>query len=772
MNRTGCRSIAGCHYLIAVCCVLLASLLLSSGAADAADRPQAEDGLPSKIIWVDAADRDQFTWLIEQVGATPLACIPGPGLKRYHVSPAQLDQIADADLPHVIIVDDAEAAFQAERARVQQNRDARGANWFDDYKTNADINAKLDEYVANFPNLVTKVNIGTSHEGRAIYALEITGPGSDKPGVLFNGCQHAREWVSPMTCMWIADQLLSRYATDPDIQQLVDDVRFHIVPMVNPDGYVYTHNDFRLWRKNRRDNGDGTFGVDLNRNWDIHWNGGDSTSTNTSSDIYVGPAPFSEPESQALRDYVLANPGIVAHIDFHSYSQLLLEPWAHTTVPPDNNDEIESLSSAMAGAIQAVHGTFYEAGNAGEILYAVDGSASDWVHDQGAFGFAVELRDTGFYGFELPPDQIIPTGEENFAGVVEMAQWAREPLNVTFPNGRPDRLSPNQPTTLTVDITPRFDDTLQPSTAVLLTRTTARGAFTETPLAHLGGTSYEATLPAAACGSTLEYYIQIDDASGAALSEPFNAPDELFSAEVISVAVVVEDDFETNDGWTTANLGATTGEWQRGVPVDDTGWTYDPAADGDGSGQCWLTENELGNTDIDLGAVVLTSPVFDMSGSNVADQWTVTYFYYLYITGNSDGSDRLLVEATDGSGVWTTVAVHDTSGGTQWRSHSISGQELANAGLAFTADMQFRFTANDDGDQNIVEAGLDGFTIARFGCDDAIVGDIAAPFGVVDVFDLLELLANWGADGPGADIAEPNDVVDVFDLLALLANWG
>src|SRR5205814_3666495 len=138
------------------------------------------------------------------------------------------------------------------------------------------------------PDLASKLTVGISTQGRTIYGMRISGPGApgSKPAMIFDGCQHAREWIAVMVPMYIADALVRNYDTNPTIKSLVDHLEIFIVPIVNVDGYEFTYavGGNRLWRKNRRDNssvpgGAGTFGVDLNRNWSVAWNGGQSTST-------------------------------------------------------------------------------------------------------------------------------------------------------------------------------------------------------------------------------------------------------------------------------------------------------------------------------------------------------------------------------------------------------------------------------------------------------------------------------------------------------------
>ncbi len=269
------------------------------------------------------------------------------------------------------------------------------------------------------------------------------------------------------------------------------------------------------------------------------------------------------------------------------------------------------------------------------------------------------------------------------------------------------------------------------------------------------------------------YYVSAQTDGGGTITDPAAAPAVTYSAIAASAeSVLLADDFEADAGWTPQNLGATSGDWQRGVPVDDADWPYDPAADSDGSGQCWLTQNEFGNTDVDDGAVRLTSPLLDMSGGNVS----IAYDYFLNLT-LEQGTDMLLVEiSSDGDlGPWTEIARHDTTGGLSWRHHEIAPGELADAGVAMTDTMKIRFTANDADDQSIVEAGLDAFQLKQLECDESVPGDTNGD-GIVGIDDFLFLLGTWG---PCPDPCPPYCPADfnadcevgIEDFLVVLGNW-
>jgi hypothetical protein len=344
-------------------------------------------------------------------------------------------------------------------------------------------------------------------------------------------------------------------------------------------------------------------------------------------------------------------------------------------------------------------------------------------------------------------------------------------LSFEFPEGLPELVSPDGGTTIPVHVV-ALSQSPQPGSGKMYCDTGS--GYVEYVMHQTAPNEYDAVFPASDCASTLEYYFSASTMLGSIQLWPPEAPGNGYTTlSAVSVGVELEDDFETDEGWTTEIIGASSGFWQRGVPVNDPGWDYDPASDGDGSGQAFLTQNEIGNTDVDGGAVRLISPVFDMTGSG----YQVAYEYYLRLTDTAGGVDRLLVEMSSNgdAGPWAVVATHDTDGGLDWRHHEIAQDEMEAAGVVFTANMKIRFTTNDADPQSINESGVDGFQLISIGCDDvAVPGDIDGN-GVVDVNDFLLMLGAWG-DCPDPCPPCPADVdgncsVDVNDFLILLANW-
>jgi murein tripeptide amidase MpaA len=248
--------------------------------------------------------------------------------------------------------------------------------------------------------------------------------------VVINAMQHAREWITPPVVLYFAYRLVAEYPTNTQARDALDRLEVYVVPVVNPDGYVFTHTTNRLWRKNRRYIGrvfnQPVYGVDLNRNWSYGW-GGPGSSGQPWSDTYRGSAPFSEPETYWLSRWMLSLPTLRAHVDVHSYSQLILWPWGYTTDRAPFDGVFERVGLAMQTAIQSVHGQFYIAGPIAPTLYTASGGMTDWVFGaRGALSFTYELRDTGQNGFLLPPDQILPNCEEVYPAFLELLRWARQ----------------------------------------------------------------------------------------------------------------------------------------------------------------------------------------------------------------------------------------------------------------------------------------------------------------------------------------------------------
>lgn len=281
----------------------------------------------------------------------------------------------------------------------------------------------------NHPDLAKLYDLGDSLEGRNIYALKISdnvGSEEEEAEALFLGCHHAREWIAVEVPLYLAKHLLEQYGSDPKVKTLVDNAEIWIVPIVNPDGLEYSIHGYRYWRKNRRFNADGSYGVDLNRNYGYNWGLDDEgSSPDPNSAVYRGPAPFSEPETQIIRDLVGAH-DFESLVSYHNYSQIIIYPWGYTHELSPDADLMGALARNMAVLMEPVNGRWYVPGPA-STLYLTNGDTSDWAYGtHGIPSFTLELppnnqAEGGFYNAE---EDIQPIVAENLPAALYLIDWA------------------------------------------------------------------------------------------------------------------------------------------------------------------------------------------------------------------------------------------------------------------------------------------------------------------------------------------------------------
>jgi len=275
------------------------------------------------------------------------------------------------------------------------------------YHDYAEMVAEITQAAADHPDIVQLSVIGQSIEGRDIYAVKISdNVASDEaePEVLLFALTHAREHLTTEQALDLIAYFTDNYGLRGDVTNLVNEREIWILPNVNPDGDEYDrigNGWYRSWRKNRRNNGDGTWGVDLNRNYGYRW-GLDNigSSPNPGSQTYRGLAPFSEPETQAIRDFALAHPDLVTSISFHSYGELILWPYGYTyeDVPADMEPDDHAVFVEMGQAMAALNG--YQPKQASD-LYLTNGDSDDWLYgERGVFAFTFELY--------LRPGRLLP----------------------------------------------------------------------------------------------------------------------------------------------------------------------------------------------------------------------------------------------------------------------------------------------------------------------------------------------------------------------------
>ncbi|MGE5175667.1 MAG: M14 family zinc carboxypeptidase [Hyphomicrobiales bacterium] len=309
------------------------------------------------------------------------------------------------------------------------------------YHTVDESNAEMATYAAAYPAIARLDTLGLTIEGRPIVAIEISdhvGLDEGEPEALVMGCHHARELMSVEVPLYLMRRLLDGYGVDPVLTSLVDGRDIWIVPIVNPDGHVYVEENANgqsdtWWRKNRRPNADGTFGVDLNRNYGYAWGYDDAGSSPTpSSEVYRGTGPFSEPETGAIRTFVDAHRFTVS-LSFHSYGDLVLYPWGYFA----GNTPDQAIFAALGDSMAVLNG--YLAGNAAShAIYITNGDSDDWMYGEGAekpraYGFTIEVNTAAEGGFAPSESLIDPTCASNFGPMLALLRYADRPRRVLPP---------------------------------------------------------------------------------------------------------------------------------------------------------------------------------------------------------------------------------------------------------------------------------------------------------------------------------------------------
>ncbi len=316
-----------------------------------------------------------------------------PGLDVVKVKPqvaaeivagaADLKLLRDSGLPLAIVQADLET-FYGSRMSLEKALD------YGIYHNQAEAVALLDSLHAQYPQVVSaRWSLGTTHEGRSIWCCRLSDNpdvDEDEPEVLFDGMHHAREIMASEFVLMLAQDLASRYGVDEEITELLDSREIYLVPIVNPDGLA--QNDWGgMWRKNRHLNYDGSYGVDLNRNYPYMWGGGGSSGIPT-DETYRGPAAGSEPETQAMMALIDAHAFVTGN-SFHSFGGLTLYPWGYTTDPAPDGAAFGQLGEWL------VLYNGYVPGQPGAVLYPVSGGSIDWSYGDAGhapiFAFSNEI---------------------------------------------------------------------------------------------------------------------------------------------------------------------------------------------------------------------------------------------------------------------------------------------------------------------------------------------------------------------------------------------
>jgi hypothetical protein len=631
------------------------------------------------------------------------------------------------------------------------------------YFTLAEMEALLDQLTAAHPAICTpKFSIGTTIEGRDLWAVKVSDNpfvDEDEPEVRIDSLHHAREPVSMHASLYFLDWLLENYGIDPLATHLVDDREIWFIPAVNPDGYEYNRsiapNGGGLWRKNRRDNGGGSFGVDLNRNYSYQWGYDDGgSSPNVNNETYRGSGPASEPEIQAMEAFIASRQFRTA-ISAHTYSDLWLFPWGYTCADPPQRTEFDLIAQWFTVDNHYVHGPICST------LYSANGDTVDYdfgVH--ATWSGTVEIGNDSD-GFWPPTSRILPLLNENLRPFQRIALYAAAGLegdDWNWHESKGDGDAWREPTE-------EFDLLLTVVNAGTLA--TAGSATLNVTSDHadveiLAGSSDFGTIAAFGQADDKSAPVRIRIAAGATPGRHVHVTSELaydgyVESHVADVVVgepvtLDQDDLEVNLGWIGGAPGdtATTGKWELSAPQQTTsgGSICQPGADHSTAGTlCAVTDGRAGASagtfDVDNGVTTLISPQFDLADAN-----SPIVSYWRWFADLTVVDDTLVVEISgDDGATWSEVervATNDNA----WRQVSFDPAAFG----PLTDRMRLRVTVGDTSSGSLVEALVDDLQFQAF-----------APVRVA--------LWRYGTPTPGGTIRilEQGDVNRPFILFAALA---
>jgi hypothetical protein len=630
----------------------------------------------------------------------------------------QLAQLRGLGFRVEVVIEDMEAHYA---------RDRKGDN-FGDLYTYSEMIDDLDAIHAAYPNITTaKTSLGTSHLGWDVWAIKVSDNPDiqeDEPEILFDGLHHAREPITVSVLLNTLRYLCENYGTDPHITSLVDHRQIWFVPIVNPDGYLYNEALYPagggMWRKNRRDNGGGACGVDLNRNYPYEW-GGAGSSSDPYDNLYRGPYAGSEPEVQAMMNFI-ENHQFVTQNSYHSVVGAILFPWGYSTTYCQEDSLLRALGDEMA------QDSGYEVGTVWDVLiYLVSGGAFDWSYgDTSAkpriHAFSTEVAGSGFW----PADSEVPgLCQENLHSDLYLIQiagayvsYVNHAIQDTIARGN-GQVDPGESVLMTVIL--KNDSPLADAQGVSAILTTG-DPYVQLSEAQsdygdilAGATVHNGTDPfafsvEALCpqGHQIPFVVDIS-ANGGALRFT-----EEFEVTVGQSPVIHANDFETGPDWTQdPTHTASTGDFVR---VDPSPTEYQPGDDTTPPPgvHAWVTgqNTAVGTDDVDAGIAATRSPAIDLSAYSFA-HLSLMYFHGQRDTGDDPIGDFFRIDlSNDGGSSFPVnlVLVGDVTTSPSWHSLEVDLEDV----IALTDQMMLRVQAADGagpGMGDIVEGGIDDLLI-------------------------------------------------------------
>lgn len=652
------------------------------------------------------------------------------GYALAYATDAEQAALFAAGVPYVVQREDL-AAWYAARAAADPGARGGAAGSMGGFRTWAEILAEMDRLAAAFPAIVSpKFVVGTTIQGRPIHGMRISlTPGAHdpaKPVAWYDALHHAREPMGAEAVLRFADFLASSFGSDADATRVVATRNCLFVPCANPDGYEYNRqtnpNGGGLWRKNRRSNGGASYGVDLNRNyaweWGPQWPG---SSGDPDSETYRGTAPFSEPETAALRDLLAQQtPGMSMSV--HTYSDLLIYPWGYDTVVTSDHGSFRAYGDDMTALNGWTHGTAWQ------VLYIANGVSVDWHYGQhGTFAFSPEIGGEND-GFWPPPSRIDALAADAHLPLLRTAQWTGAWLELLAEvwseqsgDGDEDR-EPGETWTLAFDL--RNGGVAAVAGSLDLA--------SASPFVAIAGGPLPVALGQRSTGTSAAFTLAFDAGAPAGTVIPLDLQvdwDGLPETRPLQVVlggrrVILRDDFESGD-WGWSATGAANWAWQLAdpEPTASGGATVQTGDDHGAAGAlCWVTGPlagaAAGSNDVD-GVATLTSPALHLSEFAGVE---LAWWRWFANDPPGGGNDRFVAEASSDDGA-TWVLLESAPNDPAWRETAV---ELAQF-IPLTDGVRLRFTVADDPNDDLTEGLLDDLELRAVGGPSlSVYGPVAA----------------------------------------------
>ena len=659
------------------------------------------------------------------------------------------------------------------------------------YYTFNEIEQQLDKLHTNFPNLITeKLSLGQTLEGRDIWMVKVSdnpNVDEDEPEMLYTGLHHAREPMSYMNLFYFMNWLTENYGIDSEATALIDNRELYFLPAINPDGLVYNQqiapNGGGMQRKNMKESClSSPDGIDLNRNYSFMWGYDNSgSSPDGCSETYRGAIPFSELETQIVKEFVESHDFPIA-LNYHSYSNLLIYPYGYDpSIPVPQNDLDIFLEY---GEIMTQYNNYLLGTGIETVGYTVNGEACDWMYgEHGIFAYTPEIGnfDDGFWP---ATNRIIPLAEENLFPNKFVAWNVGASYSIDFSIDEGPYIPGNTyGTSLSI-----FNQGLGDSNGSLILSIDSfdENVLFETESVEIGNLESRMSIdlgdiltfqisPTAPSGVMTEFMIHVVDNDGY---------DHSMMIEIIigEPESLVSYNFEENNGWIigASDDDATAGIWELGIP-EATFFDGNQAQAGEDYSEegekCFLTgastsSGSVGFDDVDGGKTTLFSPVFNLVDF---DEALVSYSrWYTNNVGDNPGTDYWTVDVTSNGGETWSNLENSNESQDQW----IQKTYLLSNFIEFSDDIQFRFIAedvNNSGDSgtggSIVEAAIDDFSISIFNQESQLQGDINGDGGlnVLDVVALVNFILSANCpDSSDVNLDGGCNVLDVVTLVNLI----